>query len=283
MSLMNIISTYSIEKLQFDKERNYFIHRPLHSIKESGAKVWWRYAIRAICKLNKSKKEEVKEGLISKGGSEFYRKKFIAVFMKDYMKIAGTVELDKAIYEKALFLHNLETIFKWAKEAVYQVERDAQEEKNKKPSGLLGGFFGWGAAKKEVKEEAKETIEDKFKRLYQLAIKESHNETKEKFLIPSFATNLSIDTTNIELYTSIEVIKGQFNIFKAEIKNAKEKLEGGIQVNALNVFGIRMSDKEAVSVIKGGLDIKESCLSVFFICTDLDKEIKLEVSSLNIL
>lgn len=274
-NLTMMLRAYFAEEEEFDRKRKYFVNRPLYSVKEkaNGAKAWWKYAIRTICSINRARASEV--------GGELYRRKYIAVFMKEYMKIEGVSELDKTIHDKAIFIHDLKAICKWTEEAVYQIEKDIQEEKNKKPSGLLGGLFSWGAAKKEVKEEPKESAEDKFKRLYQLAIQGFHNKNIEDFLIPHFSVELNIETVNTEFYTLTESIRGMVRKIRMEIKSVKNKIEGNLRVGDVKLSGVRLCDNETVDIMRTVGN--ENCFAVDCAYSDVDKEVKVLVKFVSFL
>jgi len=260
------INSYFEEVFNYDSKRPYFANRPLFSLKEKhNARAWWIYAIRTICKLNKAKTNkliEKKEELIQ----DFYQSIFIRTFIKLHLKVKEITEMEMRMYEKILFMNDMKTICNWVISSLYQVEKDEQE--NKKPSEFLGGLFNWKVPKKEIKEEKKESIESKAKRLYENTI---NNPSKKEVNKNSFGFELEV--TSVILITNI---RGKLENTYLSIRKSKDRTEVRVQVKSFKVI-----DEDIIPLSTN--EESTNCLTFAYVKDESEKVIKTQLHLVSIL
>jgi len=230
-------------KLKKEVKRTYLMYRPLYSVKEN-PKEWWKYAMKSI------KKEQKVNSVVEM----FYERKFSQVFIKEYMKAGKINNLDKRIYDKAIRIFELDKLYSWEYKCLYQVQKDIRQEENKNKPGLLTGFLSWGASKKEVKEEKKESVEDKLNRILKGRLKEINEKPIINEPIPSFGLELEASLVEIELISLQSIELALSNLF-IELKSSTKGLNIVTSVTGINMIGIRRPDDDINLITTKALNI----------------------------
>jgi len=238
-------------------KHRYLIYRPLFKVREKPhyARTWWRYAIKCILKANKERKTRINQFEVSPDLDKFYQTKFVEVFLNTHMKVGGVSELDQRIYERILNFYELKRINKWTYEALYQIEKNAQEEeqKKKKNAGLLGGIFSWGAKP----EEKKVSIKDNVKQIFNLVTADIENgkliEIKGDCSL-IFAGEFEITKGRIKLYqkfspTSKHTIEAQFDGLSLNVKKRNNGMQIDAKIKSVGLAGTSKPDGETLKFI----------------------------------
>ncbi len=156
-------------------------------------------------------------------------------------------------------MYDMGILNKWITEALYQIEKNTQQEKSKeKPTGILGGFFGWGAAPK--KEEKKDDIKDKVNQIFELVTKELDQGKLEEIKGDRsllFCGEFDILKCRIKLYqkptpTSKQTIEAQFDGLSLVFCKRDNGVDVDAKIKSITVAGTSKPAGTTIKVITTG-------------------------------
>ena len=260
------ILTASLKEIQEENyKRRYMVYRPLCTIKENRVR-WWRYAINCVRRINREMRTRVNQFKLSEDIEKFYQERFMEIFVKEHMK-ADVSELEKKLYDKLVLIYDQKKIFTWIREGLYQIEKNAQEEKKKNKKGVLGGLFAWGMKKPP---EEKKDIQATVKKIFELAMKEVDEvkieEDKSQFPL-MFVGEFTILKSRIKLCSRSmikEKIEAQFDGISLILKKHYNGFLLSAKMQSIGLIHMSKPSNEIIRLISSSEDKNYLVLSFAF-------------------
>lgn len=270
-----------------DSRQKYWVNRPIFSIlsqnkvktlkqlnkfKNENAVIWWKYAISSVIKNCKEKKTRISQFDISFALEKYYQRIFTENFVKMQMGSKDSSVYFQKIHEKIILIHPQKTLNQWAKEGIYQIEKNKQQEAKKENKG---GFFGWGAP---VKKEKPVTLEEQMAQIFTI-IRQEIMQGKLDEVKGEIAVYLSgsfvISQGKFKLYhikdkLQMETIKLQIKRLSLNIKHRTDGEDLDAKVGNVELVGVTKPGKEVIPLVtmseqgedylhyQTSLDIKDS-------------------------